>query len=325
MTVFAMPGATDLPAMSVAFSTRSVGETAEDLHTDVVNGLSDADVSERLARDGPNTLATTAPASALKILLHQFQSLMVVLLIAAGGVALALGERIEALAILVVILLNAAIGFGTEWKAAAALAGLRKQAVSLARVVRDGRDRQVETAGLVAGHVVLLSEGDRVHADGRVVAQARLTVEESALTGESLPVAKSAAPVVDPGAALGDRTSMVHRSTAVTAGRGRHVVTATGPRTEIGRIGVLVAGVAERGTPLEAKLAQLSRALLVIALSLCAVIILVGWLRGNALLYMVEVGISLAVAAVPEGLLAVTTMTRPPRDPNEALMTPSFG
>ncbi|MBO1021892.1 HAD-IC family P-type ATPase [Methylobacterium sp. SD274] len=311
MTAQAIPSAigTGLPSTPVPFPSRSAAETARDLHTDILDGLSGADVAERLARDGPNTLAKAASASALKILLHQFQSLMVVLLIAACGVALALGERIEAGAILVVILLNAAIGFVTEWKAAAALDGLRKQAVSLARVVRDGRDHQVETADLVAGDVVLLSEGDRVHADGRVVEQARLQVDEAALTGESLPVAKSADPVLDAGAALGDRTSMVHRSTAVTAGRGRFIVTATGPRTEIGRIGALIAGVAAHGTPLEAKLAQLSRALLVIVLALCLVIILVGWLRGNALLYMVEVGISLAVAAVPEGLLAVTTMT----------------
>lgn len=288
--------------------TRSTAETASDLRTDITQGLGRVEAAERLARHGPNTLAEASHASPLTILVHQFQSLMVALLIAAGGVALVLGDRIEALAILVVILLNAVIGFVTEWKAAAALDGLRKRAVSLARVVRDGRDQQTDAANLVTGDVVLLAEGDRVHADGRLIEQARLTVDEAALTGESLPVAKHEDSVADRKAPLGDRTSMVHRSTAVTAGRGRFIVTATGTRTEIGRIGALIAGVAQHGTPLEAKLAQLSRVLLVIVL-LCAVIVLVGWLRGNALLFMVEVGISLAVAAVPEGLLAVTTMT----------------
>jgi Ca2+-transporting ATPase len=292
-----------------AWHTHSADETANGLHSDVARGLDSKEAAERLIRYGPNDLGATKQRSALTIVVHQFQSLIVGLLVAAGGVALALGEFIEATAILVVIVLNAIIGFVTEWKAARALEGLRKQAVSVARVLRDGQERQIPAEELVPGDVVLLGAGDRVPADGRVIEQARLQVDEAALTGESLPVTKSADRVADPEAPLGDRMSMVHLGTAVSDGRARLIVTATGAQTEMGKIGTLIEGVGEHGTPLEAKLSQLSRALLVIVLVLCAVIVLVGWLRGNGLLFMVEVGISLAIAAVPEGLLAVTTMT----------------
>ena len=245
----------------------------------------------------------------LSIAVHQFRSLIVGLLVAAAGVALALGEVIEASAILVVIVLNAAIGFFTEWKAASALDALRRQTRSVARVLRDGQEHQVDAEELVPGDVVLLNAGDRVPADGRLVEDTELQVDEAALTGESLPVTKSADASIAEDAGLADRTTMVHMGTGVSDGRGKLVVTTTGASTEMGKIGTLIEGVDMQRTPLEDKLAQLSRALLWLVLALCAVIVVSGWLRGNELLYMVEVGISLAIAAVPEGLLAVTTMT----------------
>jgi P-type Ca2+ transporter type 2C len=288
---------------------RSADETATELRADVVRGLGSDDAAQRLAQQGPNALGLRKQRSAVTILLHQFRSIMVGLLVVATGVAVALGDYTEAVAILVVIVVNAAIGFFTEWQAAKALDGLRKQATSVARVVRDGQERQIPAESLVTGDVVLLHAGDRVPADGRVIEQARLQIDEAALTGESLLAAKSVEAVSDSDAPLGDRTSMVHLGTAVGDGRGKFIVTATGADTEMGKIGALVDGVSDHVTPLEAKLAQLSRALLVIVLVLCAVIVFIGWLRGNDLLFMVEVGISLAIAAVPEGLLAVTTMT----------------
>jgi Ca2+-transporting ATPase len=292
-----------------AWHARSADETAAELQTDVARGLTSSDAADRLIRYGPNALGKMKQRSAFAILIHQFRSLIVVLLVVAAGVALALGELMEAGAVIFVIVLNAVIGFVTEWGAARALEGLRKQAVTVARVLRDGEERQIPAEDVVPGDVVLLGAGDRVPADGRVIEQARLQVDESALTGESMPVTKTADPVADPEAPLGDRMSMVHMGTAVTAGRGKLLVTATGAHTELGKIGTLIAGVSPQQTPLEAKLAQLSRTLLVVVLGLCVVIIGVGWLRGNGLLFMVEVGISLAIAAVPEGLLAVTTMT----------------
>jgi P-type Ca2+ transporter type 2C len=297
------------PTEATLWHTLSPEAVARALHVELARGLSEAEVTRRLAHHGRNVLRAARQLSPLALLLHQFRSLIVGLLVAAGAVAFFLGEHAEAVAISIVLVLNAAIGFITEWKAARALAGLRDQAVAVARVLRDGTQRQLPAEELVPGDVVLLGAGDRVPADGRVVEQSQLQVDEAALTGESMPVPKSAEAVEDAAAPLGDRTSMVHLGTAVSAGRGTLLVTATGTDTEMGKIGSLLESVQEQHSPLEAKLAQLSRALLVIVLGLCAVIVLVGWLRGNPLLFMVEVGISLAIAAVPEGLLAVTTMT----------------
>ena len=287
----------------------STDETAKELGSQIDRGLTDGEVAERLERYGPNILAEAKQRSILAIIVYQFRSLIVGLLLAAAGVAFAIGDVAESVAILIVILLNAAISFITEWKAASALAGLRKQTVSIARVLRDGVERQIPAGELVPGDVVLLAAGDRVPSDGRIVEHARLQVDESALTGESLPVTKSSSPVADHEALLGDRLSMVHMGTAVTDGRARVMVTATGSNTEMGKIGALIGDAGEHGTPLEAKLAQLSRAMLLIVLGMCAIIVFIGSLRGIELLYMFEVGISLAIAAVPEGLLAVTTMT----------------
>ena len=289
--------------------TRPAEEAATSLGTDLARGLSDAEAQTRLGRYGPNALGEAKTKSLTSIVLHQFKSLMVSLLVVATIVAGVLGEWLEASAIVVVILLNAAIGSITEWKAARALEGLRRETTFVARVLRDGEEREVPAEELVPGDVVLLGAGDRVPADGRVFDGARLQVDESALTGESAAVAKSPDSVAESSVALGDRVGMVHMGTAVTDGRGGFVVTATGKTTEMGKVGALVEGAVDRGTPLEAKLGQLSRALVVVVLVLCAVIVVVGWLRGQKLLHMVEVGVSLSIAAVPEGLLAVTTMT----------------
>jgi Ca2+-transporting ATPase len=286
-----------------------VDETARRLRTDVTRGLATAEAARRYRQYGPNALAEVKGRSVLSILVHQFRSLIVVLLLAAGGVAFALGEHVEAVAILTVIVLNAVIGFVTEWKAEAALGALRRQTVPVAHVLREGAERQIPAAELVPGDVAILAAGARVPADGRVVEHVRLQVEEAALTGESVAVTKTASPISDAEAPLGDRVNMVHMGTAVTDGRGTFLVTATGMRTEMGQIGTLIEAAGTRGTPLEGKLAQLGRALVVIVLALCAIIVLTGWLRGHRFLYMLEVGISLAIAAVPEGLPAVVTMT----------------
>jgi Ca2+-transporting ATPase len=298
-----------VPDASIAWHARSADESARELHTDLARGLDSPEVTDRLALHGPNTLPTGKQRSALAILAHQFKSLIVGLLVGASVLALVMGDHLEAAAIGVVIVLNAVIGFMTEWKARSALDGLRKAAVRVARVRRDGKESLIPAEGLVPGDVVMLAAGDRVPADGRIVEQAQLQADESALTGESLPVGKSDEPITQAEVALGDRLNMVHMGSAITAGRGTFLVTETGARTEMGRIGTLIDEVGEQTTPLEGKLAQLSRALLVIVLVLCVVIVIAGWLGGHDLFLMLEVGISLAIAAVPEGLLAVTTMT----------------
>ena len=292
-----------------AWHTLPAEEVAKRLHTDPSRGLSDAEASRRLERHGLNTLGETRGRGSLAILGDQFKSLIVVLLLAATAVALALGEHLEAVAILAVILLNALIGFVTEWKADQALTALRKQTSAVAQVLRDGEEHQVSASGLVPGDVVSLAAGTRVPADGRVIESVRLYVDEAPLTGESRPVAKATQALPDGSAPVADRRNMAFMGTTITGGRGRMIVTATGARTEVGKIGTFIEEAGDQDTPLERKLAQLGRVLVGVVLGLALVIVLAGWLRGHRLLYMLEVGISLAIAAVPEGLLAVATMT----------------
>jgi len=300
----------DAPSdLAETWHTSSLDKTVRRLQTDAARGLTNAEAARRLGQYGPNTLAQAQGRSALAIFVHQFKSLIVALLIAATAVAFALGENIEAVAILIVIVLNAVIGFLTEWKAERTLSALQKQTVPVAHVVREGAERQIPAAELVPGDLVVLAAGARVPADGRVAESVRLQIEEAALTGESHAVTKATDPLPDKDAALGDRLNMAFMGTTITDGRGRLLVTATGARTEMGKIGILIDEATTRATPLEQKLARLGRLLIAIVLGLCAVIVLAGWLRGNSFLYMVEVGISLAIAAVPEGLPAVATMT----------------
>jgi Ca2+-transporting ATPase len=297
------------PAEIKTWHSLPIAETVRLLQTDMARGLSKSEASQRLRQHGPNTLAESKGRSALSIMLAQFKSLIVVLLIAATVVAFALGDRIEAIAILVVIVLNAAIGFLTEWKAEKTLSALQKQSVAVAHVIREGTQIEIPAAGLVPGDLIVLAAGARVPADGRIIELARLQIEEAALTGESQAASKDAGALYEKDAALSDRRNMAFMGTTITNGRGRMLVTATGTLTEMGKIGTLINEVTTRDTPLEQKLSRLGRLLILIVLGLCAVIILAGWLRGNEFLHMLEVGISLAIAAVPEGLPAVATMT----------------
>ncbi len=288
----------------------SIAEAIKTLQTDGECGLSQSEVTRRLAQYGPNTLSQAQERSVLSILLAQFNNLIVALLVAATAIAFAMGENVEAVAILVVIFLNAAISFFTEWKAQQALSALQKQAVRVAHVIRDGAEGEIPAADLVPGDVVVLAAGARVPADGRIVECARLQIEESALTGESLAVTKTSDVLDDIDASLGDRLNMAFLGTTITDGRGRLLVTATGSQTEVGKIGTLIDEAVARATPLEQKLARLGHMLIVIVLGLSAIIVGVGWLRGIAdFWHMLEIGLSLAIAAVPEGLPAVTTMT----------------
>jgi Ca2+-transporting ATPase len=281
----------------------------DSLQTDVARGLSQSEAARRFAQYGPNTLAQKEHRSAFSIFLAQFRSLIVALLVAATVIAFAMGENVEGFAILVVIVINAAIGFFTEWKAEQALSALEKQSVRVAHAIRDGAESEIFASELVPGDLVILAAGARVPADGRIVESARLQIEEAALTGESLAVTKTSELLQDKGATLGDRLNMAFLGTTITDGRGRLLVTATGAQSEVGKIGILIDEAITRATPLEQKLAQLGRLLIVVVLVLSTVIVLAGWLRGATdFWHMLEIGLSLAIAAVPEGLPAVTTM-----------------
>lgn len=270
-------------------------------------GLDSIEVEKRRGKYGPNAIQQLKPRPVLRLLLDQFASIVVALLAAAAAVSWTTNDHIEALAILIVLVINAFVGFLTEWQAGRALDALRRQARTITRVKRDGNEITVDAEDLVPGDVVILNAGDRVPADARLIEASQLSVEESALTGESASVEKAVAPV-SAGTPLPERRSMLYLGTAVAAGRGVVVVVATGSNTELGLIGKLVSTSTKESSPLELQLQRLGRRLVYVVLMIALIVMITGWLRGDGLWMMVEVGISLAVAAVPEGLPAVTTL-----------------
>jgi Ca2+-transporting ATPase len=271
------------------------------------SGLSESEAARRLERHGPNRLLPPPPVSALRILADQLKSVVVLLLVAAAVVSAAMGDRVEALAVAVVLVINALIGFFTELRARRAMEALLQYQASLASVVREGRLRAVASETLVPGDVVELAPGQAVPADARVIAETDLRTVEAALTGESLPVSKSG-DALPADAPLADRRDMVYQGTTVAAGTARAVVTDTGARTELGRVGVLVGSLREEKTPLERRLDALGRRLVWLALAVAALVAALGVVRGAPPGLMFEMAIALAVAAVPESLPAVSTI-----------------
>jgi len=282
---------------------------AERLKATPETGLSEADAAKRLHRFGPNKLRAAPAVPWTHLLGAQFKNVVVGLLLAATIVAFSMSEVLEGFSILVVIGLNAAIGFITELKANRAMEALQKLSAAEAVVLRDGERRTVPTTEVVPGDVLILQEGEAIPADGRVVDSAELRVDEASLTGESVPVSKVGDVVDDDKAALADRHNMVYKGTYVTAGNGAVLVTATGMATEIGHISDLVSAVQDEDTPLEKKLAQLGRRLIVLCFGVAVLVAVAGILQGHGALHMIEAAIALAVAAVPEGLPAVATIT----------------
>jgi len=277
------------------------------MHSGTAKGLSSEEAARRLLADGPNEVIQEAGPTPWRLLLAQFANPMVGLLLLAAIVAGALGELADATAIGVIVLLNAAVGFIQEFRAEKALAALRDLSAPLARVLRDGHSVMVPGREVVVGDWLVLEAGDVVAADARLLDSHSLSSVESALTGESLPAEKSTAPVA-PDAALGDRSDCVFSGTAIATGSATAEVIAAGMGTELGRIATLLAG-AERGeTPLQTRLAAVSRQLLGICLGVVALVGVLGALRGASWLEVLLTSVSLAVAAVPEGLPAVVTI-----------------
>ena len=254
-------------------------------------------------------LLETPGKTRLHIVWEQLTSVMVLVLIAAGVISLLLGEVIDALAIAAIVMLNAALGFQQEYRAERAMAALKQLAVPLVKVRRDGRPLAVPAHDVVPGDVILLEAGDVVPADARLVSSPNLRVQEASLTGESQPVEKDAEASIGREAALADRHTMVYMGTAVAYGRGEAVVVATGMRTELGRIAATMQAVEREPTPLQRRLEHLARWLAAIALGLVGIIFVLGLVRGEDVRLTFLTAISLAVAAVPEGLPAVVTVT----------------
>ena len=286
----------------------AVDDVLAELGTELERGLTDEEAARRLREHGRNELPQAKPVSWGVRLLRQLHNPLVYVLIACGVVTVLLGEYVDAFVILGVVAVNTVIGFVQESRAESALDSLRALVHTDARVVRDGRHRRVPSEELVPGDVVLVEAGDRLPADLRVVTHAELRADESALTGESLPVAKDATtlPVDTP---VADRRDMLYSGTFVTAGTGTAVVVATGERTELGEIHSLVDAAKGLATPLTRKLARFSAVLTVVILALAALTFALGVARGESAAEMFTAAVALAVGAIPEGLPAAVTVT----------------
>ena len=285
-----------------------VAEAVRRWKTDAETGLSETDADRRLARYGPNALETVGRTAWYTVLLRQFTDILILILIAAAAISFAVGDAADAVTILAIVLLNGGLGFAQEWQAERALAALREMLSPRCTVRRDGREREIETVSLVPGDVVVLKIGDRVPADLRLVDTLNLKVDEAALTGESLSVAKDPAALAAE-TPVAERACIAWMGTEISNGRGAGVVVATGMATEFGRIARLTQSVEREVTPLQHKLGRLGRRLGLLSVAVSVLIAAVGWLAGKPLLEMFLTGVSLAVALVPEGLPAVVTIT----------------
>ena len=283
-------------------------EVVDLVETDVDDGLDVFEVKHRQERYGPNVLTTRGGPGALKRFLLQFHQPLIYILLASGTITLFLKEWVDSAVIFGVVLVNAVIGYVQEAKAVEAIEALAKTMTTDARVIRAGEQVLVSAVEIVPGDVILLQAGDKVPADLRLVRSRDLQIDESALTGESLPVEKSPERVAHD-QELADRTNMAYASSLVTFGQATGVVIGTGDDTEIGRISELISQAEDLQTPLTKKIASFSTLLLVVILALGAVTVVVGLLRGEALVDMFMAAVALAVGAIPEGLPAAVTIT----------------
>ena len=290
----------------------TVDEVAGSLGTDLTAGLSAPEAARRLLADGPNRLAEAQPRSRWLLFVDQFRSFLIIVLIGAAIVAGLVGDVKDTIVIAVVLLINAVLGFLQENRAESSLAALSSMLSPTARVRRDGQSTVVAADELVVGDVVLLEAGDRVPADGRMTVAAACEIDESAMTGESAPVTKHTDPLqrtTGDEIAVGDRSNSAFMNTTVTRGRAELLVTATGMSTEIGRLAELLSETEAVQTPLQRELEVLGKRLALVAFGAVAVFFVLGLVRGQSLADTVLSSVALAVAAIPEGLPAVVTVT----------------
>ncbi|MDK2890160.1 MAG: P-type Ca2+ transporter type [Methanoculleus sp.] len=271
-------------------------------------GLSPGEAEERLQRYGKNVLREEARETRLQVFLRQFKSVLIVILVIAAAISFLVGEPVDAAAILIIVVLNAILGFSQEWQAGEAIEALKKMLVQRAVVVRGGEQQEIDAAELVPGDLVILEMGERVPADLFIVEATSLEVDEAPLTGESSPVDK-APDSLPAGTALSERSNMAFAGTTVVNGRGRGIAVATGMNTEFGMIAGLSQRVEDETTPLSRQMDRLGRDLGLIAVGIAILVVIVGLLQQRGFLEMFLIGVSLAVAVIPEGLPAVVTLT----------------
>ncbi len=287
---------------------RTVENVALALKTDAHHGITPDDAAQRKTIHGPNTIVEGRRRHWSRMLLDQFTDLMILILLAAAAISGFIGDVVDTIVILAIVVLNATVGFVQEYRAERAIAALKQMAALNAHVVRGGQTMTIAALDLVPGDVVLLEAGNVVPADLRLVEAHTLKTEEAALTGESQPVEKRAAALTEADLPLGDRRNMAYKGTLVTYGRGRGITAATGMQTELGRIASLLAEAEETKTPLQRRLAKFGRVIAMAVIVLCVLLFGAGVLRGEPILLMALTAISLAVAAIPEALPAVVTV-----------------
>jgi len=292
---------------------QEIREVIIQLKTDGTTGLSTEEANRRLLEYGSNQLTTKRKKSFFRMFMAQFKSFMIIILLIAAAISGVVGVMkgeglLDTIVILGILILNAFVGAFQERKAESSLEALKNLAAPETKVLRDGVISEIPTRDLVPGDIVILETGAIVPADMRLTEAVNLKIQESALTGESVPADKQTALLQGKDIALGDRTNMTFSGSMVTYGRGRGVVTSTGMKTEVGRIANLLQQTADTETPMSRRLEQLGKILGIAALLICAVIFLVGVLYGNSILTMFMTAVSLAVAAIPEGLPAVSTI-----------------
>ena len=299
--------------MAINWFNKTVDEVESTLKTNAENGLTAEEAKKRQEEYGLNELKAKKKKSLFVKFLEQFKDFMIIILIISaiisGVVGVAQGEGFtDTIIILVVVVVNAIIGVAQENKAEKSLEALQKLSSHVAKVVRDGKLQVIQSKELVPGDIVILETGDYVPADLRIIEAVNLKSQESALTGESVPVEKMAAKIEDEKIGIGDRVNMLFSSSLITYGRGKAVVVETGINTEVGKIADIINTAEEQGTPLQQKLNKLGKTLGIVALAICAVIFVVGLLYGKEPIHMFMTAVSLAVAAIPEGLPAVFTI-----------------
>lgn len=283
-------------------------EVEERTNTNVRTGLTEEEVQNRLKKLGPNELQEAKRPSALVVFLAQFKDFMVLVLLGATIISAFLGEYIDAIAIVAIVIINGILGFFQERKAEKSLEALKELAAPQVMVLRNGNWAKIPSKGLVLGDIIKFSSGDRIGADVRLIEAASLYIEESALTGESVPVQKKLEALHGAEISIGDQTNMAFMGTMVTRGSGVGLVVGTGMNTAMGQIANMLQHAEQNETPLQRKLEQLGKILIMLALILTALVVLVGVYQGNEVYHMFLAGVSLAVAAIPEGLPAIVTV-----------------
>jgi P-type Ca2+ transporter type 2C len=288
--------------------TLATNEVAKETNTNITRGLTTEEAKKRLKRFGYNELTEAKKQSVLLLFLNQFKDFMVLVLLAATVISGLLGEYVDAIAIIVIVIMNGLLGFFQERRAEKSLEALKKLSAPQATVLRDGEWVKIPARELVVGDIMKFLSGDRIGADVRIIEAKGLEIEEAALTGESVPTAKSAVPLMNENAAIGDLHNMAFMGTLVTRGSGIGIVIATGMKTAMGQIANLLQEAETVMTPLQRRLEQLGKILIVVALFLTVLVVAVGVIQGHRLYEMFLAGVSLAVAAIPEGLPAIVTI-----------------